>query len=148
MLSTITVKVINTSENSLPAYATPGSAGADIRANIAEVLSLQPMERKLIPTGLFLEIPAGYEIQVRPRSGLAVKKGLTCLNSPGTVDSDYRGEIKVLIINLSGEVQQIEPAERIAQMVLTKVEQATFNAVQQLEETQRGDGGFGHTGTH
>ena len=148
MLSPVTVKVINSSENPLPAYATIGSAGADIRANIAEVLSLQPMERKLIPTGLFLEIPAGYEIQVRPRSGLAVKKGLTCLNSPGTVDSDYRGEIKVLIINLSGEVQQIEPAERIAQMVLTKVEQATFNAVQQLEETQRGDGGFGHTGTH
>ncbi len=148
MLSSVTLKIINSSQNPLPAYATEGSAGADIRANIPAIETLQPLERKLIPTGLFLEIPPGYEIQVRPRSGLAVKKGLTCLNSPGTVDSDYRGEIKVLLINLSGEVQQIEPAERIAQMVLTKVEQANFITVQQLEETQRGAGGFGHTGTH
>ena len=148
MLSSVTLKIINNSKNQLPTYATEGSAGADIRANIPAIETLQPLERKLIPTGLFLEIPPGYEIQVRPRSGLAVKKGLTCLNSPGTVDSDYRGEIKVLLINLSGEVQQIEPAERIAQMVLTKVEQANFITVQQLEETQRGAGGFGHTGTH
>ncbi len=148
MLSSVTLKIINNSKNQLPTYATEGSAGADIRADIPAIESLQPLERKLIPTGLFLEIPAGYEIQVRPRSGLAVKKGLTCLNSPGTVDSDYRGEIKVLLINLSGEVQQIEPAERIAQMVLTKVEQANFITVQQLEDTQRGAGGFGHTGTH
>lgn len=148
MLSSVTLKIINNSKNQLPTYATEGSAGADIRADIPAIESLQPLERKLIPTGLFLEIPPGYEIQVRPRSGLAVKKGLTCLNSPGTVDSDYRGEIKVLLINLSGEVQQIEPAERIAQMVLTKVEQANFITVQQLEETQRGAGGFGHTGTH
>ncbi len=148
MSSPVTVKIINTSANTIPAYATEGSAGADIRANISETEVLQPLERKLIPTGIFLEIPAGYEIQVRPRSGLAVKKGLTCLNSPGTVDSDYRGEIKVLLINLSGEMQQIEPAERIAQMVLTKVEQASYKAVQELEATQRGEGGFGHTGTH
>lgn len=148
MSSPVTVKIINNSLNQLPAYATDGAAGADIRANIPEAVTLQTMERKLIPTGLFLEIPPGFEIQVRPRSGLAVKKGLTCLNSPGTVDSDYRGEIKVLIINLSGEAQQIEPNERIAQMVLTKVEQANFKAVQQLEATQRGEGGFGHTGTH
>ena len=148
MLSAIKVKIINNSENELPAYATEGSAGADIRANLKEVEILQPLERKLIPTGLFVEIPLGYEIQVRPRSGLALKKGITCLNSPGTVDSDYRGELKVLLINLSGGAQQIEPAERIAQMVLTKVEQASFNAVQELGETQRGEGGFGHTGTH
>ena len=148
MSSTVTVKIINNSANELPAYATEGSAGCDIRANLMEVEILQPLERKLIPTGLFVEIPFGYEIQVRPRSGLALKKGITCLNSPGTVDSDYRGELKVLLINLSGEAQQIEPAERIAQMVLTKVEQASFKAVQELEATQRGDGGFGHTGTH
>lgn len=148
MSSSVTVKIINNSHNQLPAYATEGSAGMDIRANIQEVEILQPLERKLISTGLFVEIPLGYEIQVRPRSGLALKKGITCLNSPGTVDSDYRGELKVLLINLSGEAQQIEPAERIAQMVLTKVEQASFKAVQQLEATQRGEGGFGHTGTH
>ena len=148
MSSPVTVKIINNSANPLPAYATEGSAGLDIRANLKEIEILQPLERKLIATGLFVEIPLGYEIQVRPRSGLALKKGLTCLNSPGTVDSDYRGELKVLLINLSGEPQQIEPAERIAQMVLTKVEQANFKAVQQLEETQRGEGGFGHTGSH
>ncbi len=148
MSSAVTVKIINSSDNQLPAYATEGAAGLDIRAFLKEVVILQPLERKLITTGLFVEIPFGYEIQVRPRSGLALKKGITCLNSPGTVDSDYRGELKVLLINLSGEAQQIEPAERIAQMVLSKVEQASFIEVQQLEETQRGEGGFGHTGSH
>ena len=148
MSSAVKVKIINSSDNQLPAYATEGAAGLDIRAYLKEVVILQPLERKLITTGLFVEIPLGYEIQVRPRSGLALKKGITCLNSPGTVDSDYRGELKVLLINLSGEAQQIEPAERIAQMVLSKVEQASFIEVQQLEETQRGEGGFGHTGSH
>ena len=148
MSSAVKVKIINSSDNQLPAYATEGAAGLDIRAFLKEVVILQPLERKLITTGLFVEIPFGYEIQVRPRSGLALKKGITCLNSPGTVDSDYRGELKVLLINLSGEAQQIEPAERIAQMILSKVEQASFIEVQQLEETQRGEGGFGHTGSH
>ena len=148
MSSAVKVKIINSSDNQLPAYATEGAAGLDIRAYLKEVVILQPLERKLITTGLFVEIPLGYEIQVRPRSGLALKKGITCLNSPGTVDSDYRGELKVLLINLSGEAQQIEPAERIAQMILSKVEQASFIEVQQLEETQRGEGGFGHTGSH
>ena len=138
MSSAITIKIINNSANPLPEYATAGAAGLDIRANLSEVEVLKPLERRLIATGLFVEIPLGYEIQIRPRSGLALKKGITCLNSPGTVDSDYRGELKVLLINLSGEIQQIEPAERIAQMVLTKVEQASFKTVQQLDETKRG----------
>lgn len=119
----------------------------DLRANLSEVITLQPLERKLIPTGLFIELPQGYEAQVRPRSGLAVKKGLTVLNSPGTIDSDYRGEIKVILINFSNEVQTIESGERIAQMVISRFEQISWEQVQELEATVRGAGGFGHTGT-
>lgn len=143
----VEIKIINKSENSLPAYATAGSAGLDIRASIAEAITLQPLERQLIPTGLFMEIPTGYEVQVRPRSGLAVKNGITCLNSPGTIDSDYRGEVKVLLINLSNEQQVINNADRIAQLIVAKVEHAELLLVQQLNNTDRGDGGFGHTGT-
>lgn len=142
----ITVKIINQSSNPLPSYATPGSAGMDLRANIEEALILKPLERILVSTGLFMEIPAGYEGQVRPRSGMAVNKGITCLNTPGTIDSDYRGEVKVLLINLSNEAQQIEPADRIAQIVFVKVEMAGITLVQQLNQTERAAGGFGHTG--
>lgn len=141
------IRIINHSENSLPVYETTGSAGMDLRANLSEVITLQPLERKLIPTGLFIELPQGYEAQVRPRSGLAVKKGLTVLNSPGTIDSDYRGEIKVILINFSNEVQTIESGERIAQMVISRFEQISWEQVQELEATVRGAGGFGHTGT-
>ena len=130
----------------MPEYATAGSAGMDIRANLDGLLTLLPMQRQMVPTGLFLEIPEGYEAQVRPRSGLADKKGITCLNSPGTVDSDYRGEIKVVLINLSGSEQVIQHGDRIAQMVFAKVERARIEPVEQLTETQRGSGGFGHTG--
>ncbi len=146
LLSPMKIRIINHSENTLPAYETTGSAGMDLRSNIKEPVSLQPLERKLIPTGLFIELPQGYEAQVRPRSGLAVKKGLTVLNSPGTIDSDYRGEIKVILINLSNEAQVIEPAERIAQMIISKFEQISWEPVQELETTERGAGGFGHTG--
>ena len=142
------IKIINNSENPLPAYATAGSAGLDVRANIADAIRLRPLERQLIPTGLFMEIPAGYEVQVRPRSGLAVKNGITCLNTPGTIDSDYRGEVKVLLINLSNEDQVINKADRIAQLVVAKVEHAELTLVQQLNNTDRGTGGFGHTGTN
>lgn len=145
-MQTISIKIINNSTNDLPAYATEGSSGMDIRANIDNTIVLQPMQRQIVPTGLFLEIPQGYEIQVRPRSGLALKNGITCLNSPGTVDADYRGEIKVILINLSNELQTIEHGDRIAQMVLAKVEKANLTLVQQLNETTRGEGGFGHTG--
>lgn len=140
------IRIVNQSDNELPHYATEGSAGMDLRANLQAPVRLLPMERQMIPTGLFIEIPEGYEAQVRPRSGLANKKGITCLNSPGTVDSDYRGEIKVILINLSGEEQVIEHGDRIAQMVISKVERATLELVQQLNETSRGEGGFGHTG--
>lgn len=140
------VQVINSSKNQLPEYATEQSAGLDLRANIEEPIQLQPMERVLVPTGLFMALPAGTEAQVRPRSGLAVKKGITVLNSPGTIDADYRGEVKVIVINLSGEVQSIEPSERIAQMVLAKYEQIEWEAVESLDETARGAGGFGSTG--
>lgn len=142
----IQIKIINTSQNNLPAYETSGAAGMDVRANLPEAETLQPLERKLIPTGLFVEIPAGYEIQVRPRSGLAFKNGITCLNSPGTIDSDYRGEIKVLLINLSNEIQVINNNDRIAQLVLAKVETAILLEAEILNESQRGAGGFGHTG--
>jgi dUTP pyrophosphatase len=145
-MTEVKINIINKSANELPAYATTGSAGLDIRANIETAITLQPLERNLVPTGLFMEIPSGYEVQVRPRSGLAVKQGLTCLNTPGTIDSDYRGEVKVLLINLSNEPQVIQPAERIAQMVVAKVEQATLVQVTELSETERGVGGFGHTG--
>ena len=130
----------------MPHYATEGAAGMDIRANLQETIVLQPLERKLIPSGIFLEIPIGYEVQVRPRSGLALKHGITCLNSPGTIDSDYRGELQVLLINLSNEPFSINNNDRIAQMVVAKVEKAVLMLVQQLNETERNAGGFGHTG--
>ncbi|MBC7915092.1 MAG: dUTP diphosphatase [Pyrinomonadaceae bacterium] len=145
-MNELDIKIINTSQNLLPEYATLGSSGMDIRSNNEMPISLEPMQRMLIPSGLFLEIPFGYEAQVRPRSGLAVNKGLTCLNSPGTIDSDYRGEIKVLLINLSNEIQTINRGERIAQMVFVKVEMARLTLVQQLNDTERATGGFGHTG--
>jgi dUTP pyrophosphatase len=142
----ITIPVINRSAFLLPAYATVGSSGLDVRANIDEPITLQSLERTLVPTGLFVEIPLGFEIQVRPRSGLAVKQGLTCLNTPGTIDADYRGEIKVILINLSQEPQIIQPGDRIAQLVLQAIELIEWKPVDQLNETDRGSGGFGHTG--
>ena len=144
----LAIRVINQSSNPLPAYATKGAAGMDLRANLEEPITLEPLDRCLVPTGLFIELPEGYEAQIRPRSGLAVKQGITCLNTPGTIDSDYRGEIKVILINLSKEPQLIQHSDRIAQMVINKVEVATLIAVQQIEETARGEGGFGHTGKH
>ncbi len=142
----VLIKIINQSDNDTPHYATPGSAGMDIRANLSSTIKLQPLQREMVSTGLFIELPDGYEAQVRPRSGLANKQGITCLNSPGTVDSDYRGEIKVILINLSSQEQMIQHGDRIAQMIISKVEKAKWVVVQQLNETQRGDGGFGHTG--
>jgi dUTP pyrophosphatase len=142
----IEVKIINRSTNELPAYATAGSSGMDIRAFLDMPKSLQPLERALIPTGIFVELPDGYEIQVRPRSGLAVKQGITCLNTPGTIDADYRGEIKIILINLSQEEQVINPGDRIAQIVIQKVEKAVWKQVEELEVTERNAGGFGHTG--
>ena len=142
----IQVKIINQSSNPLPAYETVGSAGMDIRANLGSSIQLQPLQRALVPTGLFIELPEGYEAQVRPRSGLAIKHGITCLNSPGTVDSDYRGELKVILINLSAETQTINHGERIAQLVVKQVEQAEWSEVGTIDETQIGAGGFGHTG--
>ncbi|MBL0181549.1 MAG: dUTP diphosphatase [Chitinophagaceae bacterium] len=142
----ICVNIINTSDNDLPAYATSGSAGMDIRANLQNPVTLQPLERQLIPTGLFIELPDGYEAQVRPRSGLAIKQGITCLNSPGTVDADYRGELKVILINLSNTIQTIHHGDRIAQIIIAKTERAELVLVQELNETTRGGGGFGHTG--
>ena len=142
----LNIKIINHSNNPLPHYATAGSSGMDVRANIIAPETLQPGERKIIPTGLFIELPEGYEAQIRPRSGLALKQGITCLNSPGTVDSDYRGEIKIILINLSNEVQLINNGDRIAQMVIQKVERAQWITVNELEATQRNEGGFGHTG--
>lgn len=145
-MAELNINIVNKSSNPLPEYATAGSSGMDIRANNELPVTLQPLQRTLIPTGLFLEIPLGHEAQVRPRSGLAVNKGLTCLNSPGTIDSDYRGEIKVLLINLSSEPQVINFGERIAQMVFVKVDAAQLTLVQQLNDTARAAGGFGHTG--
>jgi len=142
----IRVNIINNSSNDLPAYATSGSAGMDIRADLIAPVILQPLERRLIPTGLFIELPQGYEAQIRPRSGLAIKQGITCLNSPGTVDADYRGELKVILINLSNSIQTIQHGDRIAQMIIAKVERAELMLVQELNETTRGEGGFGHTG--
>ena len=140
------LKIINKSNNALPRYESAQAAGMDIRCDIAEPLTLQPMERRLVPTGLFIELPAGYEAQIRPRSGLALKRGLTVLNTPGTIDADYRGEIGVILINLSAEPQTIEPGERICQMVIAKHEQGDFVVVEELDETERGAGGYGHTG--
>jgi dUTP pyrophosphatase len=145
-MENIHIEIINTSQNPLPAYATEGSAGMDIRACLAEPVMLKPLERQLIPTGLYIALPQQMEAQVRPRSGLAVKQGITCLNTPGTIDSDYRGEIKVLLINLSNEIQQINNNDRIAQLVFARVEKASLILVQQLNITERGSGGFGHTG--
>jgi len=145
-LETATIKIINRSSNPLPAYETGGSAGMDIRANLEEPVKLQPMQRALIPTGLFIELPFGFEAQVRPRSGLAIKQGMTCLNSPGTIDSDYRGEIKVILINLSAEDHTIHHGDRIAQMVVQPVTRAAWQEVDILNESKRGHGGFGHTG--
>jgi len=142
----IEVKIVNTSNNPLPEYATEGSSGMDLRADLSSPVVLLPMERKLIPTGLFIELPQGYEAQVRPRSGLAIKQGITCLNSPGTIDADYRGEIKIILINLSGEKQVIIPGDRIAQLVLQKVEKINWEQVTVLTETVRNSGGFGSTG--
>jgi dUTP pyrophosphatase len=145
-MTAIQIRVINESANPLPAYATSGSSGMDIRASLETPLSLKPLERCLVPTGLFIELPEGYEAQIRPRSGLAIKQGITCLNSPGTIDADYRGEIKVILINLSGSEQVIEPGDRIAQMVIQKVEQANWESVTAISVTTRNEGGFGHTG--
>lgn len=142
----MTIKIINKSTNPLPRYESEQAAGMDIRCNIQEAITLQPLERKLIPTGLFIELPVGYEAQIRPRSGLALKRGLTVLNTPGTIDADYRGEIGVILINLSNEPQTIEPAERICQMVIAKHEQPTLIEVEELGTTERGAGGFGHSG--
>ena len=142
----LNIRLVNTSGNDLPAYATEGSSGMDLRAFTGEDIFLKPMERKLIPTGLFIELPGGYEAQIRPRSGLALKQGITCLNTPGTIDSDYRGEIKVLLINLSDTEQKISTGDRIAQMVFCRVEKASLILVQELEDSARGTGGFGHTG--
>ena len=141
-----TINIINRSDNPLPHYATEGSSGMDIKANLASALVIQTMERVLVPTGLFIELPLGYEAQVRPRSGLAIKQGITCLNSPGTIDADYRGEIKVILINLSNEPQTIEPGDRIAQIVFQKVEKVNWQPALTINETERGAGGFGHTG--
>jgi dUTP pyrophosphatase len=145
-MAAITVKIINKSANPLPAYATAEAAGMDLRASLETAITLQPLERMLIPTGLFIELPTGYEAQIRPRSGLAIKQGLTLLNTPGTIDADYRGEIKIIMINLSNEPQAIAPGERIAQMVIAPFVQAHLEAVELLTETERGAGGFGHTG--
>lgn len=145
-MSAIEIKIINQSANPLPAYATAGSSGMDIRANLETPQTLQPFERALIATGLFIELPEEYEAQIRPRSGLAIKQGITCLNTPGTIDADYRGEIKVILINLSQEEQVIHHGDRIAQMVFQKVEKGSWIETAQLEITQRNAGGFGHTG--
>lgn len=144
----IKVKVINQSAFPLPEYATPGSAGMDIRAHTQSPILLKSLERALVPTGLFIELPEGYEAQIRPRSGLAIKRGLTLLNTPGTIDADYRGEIKVIMVNVSGEEQQIQPGERIAQMIIAPYLQIEWETATLLSETDRGDGGFGHTGKH
>ncbi|MGN7720144.1 dUTP diphosphatase [Chitinophaga sp. 22620] len=145
-MADIQVKIINRSANPLPSYATADAAGMDLRANLEAAITLQPMERTLVPTGLFMELPAGFEAQVRPRSGLAIKQGLTLLNTPGTIDADYRGEIKIIMINLSTEPQTIQHGDRIAQMVIAPFVQAALAEVPELSDTERGTGGFGHTG--
>lgn len=140
------VKVVNKSNHRLPEYATIGSAGMDLKANISEPVVLKPLKRELIPTGLYMQIPTGHEVQIRPRSGLACKYGITVANAPGTIDSDYRGEVKVCLINLSDTPFIVNPGERIAQAVLNKIEKIEWNEVAELDETERGEGGFGHTG--
>ena len=142
----IQVKVINNGKQPLPAYATEQSAGMDLRADIEQPVTLKPLERRLIPTGLHIALPQGYEAQVRPRSGLALKHGITVLNTPGTIDADYRGEIGVVLVNLSDEDFVVNPGERVAQMVIAQYEQAVLQTVDTLDETERGEGGYGHTG--
>lgn len=142
----MTLKIINKSTNPLPRYESAQAAGMDIRCALSEPVTLHPLERRLIPTGLFIELPVGYEAQIRPRSGLALKRGLTVLNSPGTIDADYRGEVGVILINLSNEPQVIEPGERICQMVIARHEQPELMEVEVLSQTERGAGGFGHSG--
>lgn len=141
------VKIVNRSTNALPAYGTPQSAGMDLRAWLPEPVTLQPLERRLIPTGVYIELPQGYECQIRPRSGLALKRGLTVLNTPGTIDADYRGEVCVILVNLSGEPQVIENGERVCQMVVARHETVEWEQVDALDDSERGAGGFGHTGT-
>lgn len=145
-MKSLAIKIVNRSGNPLPQYATVGSSGMDIRADIADNILLKPLERAAIPTGLFIELPQGYEAQIRPRSGLALKQGITCLNTPGTIDADYRGEIKIILINLSNEVQQVKTGDRIAQMVIQPVQQVQWIPVVEINNTDRGVGGFGHTG--
>ncbi len=140
------VRVINHSNNPLPAYATEGSSGMDIRAYVEATVELKPLQRALIPTGLSIELPQGFEAQIRPRSGLAIKQGITCLNTPGTIDADYRGEIKIILINLSNETQIVQSGERIAQMVIQKVEKISWELAVEIEDTNRSAGGFGSTG--
>lgn len=142
----IKIQIVNKGTQPLPQYATTGSAGMDLRANIENPILIKPLDRKLIPTGLHIALPEGYEAQVRPRSGLALKKGITVLNTPGTIDSDYRGDIGVILVNLSNEDYVVQPGERIAQIIINKYEQADFELVETLDETERGEGGFGHTG--
>jgi dUTP pyrophosphatase len=141
------IKIVNKSHHALPSYETEASAGMDLRAFLEEPVLLKPLQRALVPTGLFIELPVGYEAQVRPRSGLAFKKGITVLNTPGTIDADYRGEIKVILVNLSEEEFIVNDGERIAQMIISHHEQAEWTEVKELQETRRGAGGFGHTGT-
>ena len=145
-MHSLKVRIINHSSHQLPAYATEGASGMDIRANLEGGLTLLPMQRILVPTGIFIEIPLGFEAQVRPRSGLALKQGITCLNTPGTIDADYRGEIKVILVNLSGEDQVIENGDRIAQLVFQKVERVDWEEVSSISVSTRNEGGFGHTG--
>lgn len=140
------VRILNQSKNALPEYATEGSAGMDIRADLEDVMVIKPGERVLVPTGLFIELPEGFEAQIRPRSGLAIQHGITCLNSPGTIDADYRGEIKIILINHSAEEHVIHRGDRIAQMIIQKVERVKWKEVDQLKFTKRSSGGFGHTG--
>jgi dUTP pyrophosphatase len=143
----MTIKIVNKSSNALPAYETKASAGMDLRAFLDQPVVIQPLERAIIPTGLFIELPIGFEAQVRPRSGLAAKSGITVLNSPGTIDADYRGEIKIILVNLSKEAFTINNGDRVAQMIISRHEQAEWLETVQLEESERGAGGFGHTGT-
>jgi dUTP pyrophosphatase len=145
-MSPVHIKIINKSNNALPGYATAGSSGMDVRAYLKDALTVKPFERVLVPTGLYIELPYGFEAQIRPRSGLAIKQGITCLNTPGTIDADYRGEIKIILINLSNEPQIIQPGDRIAQMIIQRTERAILVEVTELKETERSVGGFGHTG--
>ena len=143
----VQIKVVNKGNQPLPKYQTSQSAGMDLRANIDAPVLIKPLDRKLIPTGLHIALPEGYEAQIRPRSGLAIKKGITVINTPGTIDSDYTGDIGVILVNISNEDFVVQPGDRIAQMVINKFEQAEFEVVEELDETERGEGGFGHTGT-